>query len=120
MNGFRAGQLVAVRNGSCDDWTLAYYDHTCSSGRHICGNITAGTTSFTLWNQVVPAEEVWPDFFFARDLVSRDWLVERLAAASKTHGFCPPNRPQGECGHDCETCWRWASYEEAMKEDAHA
>ncbi len=63
---FQKGQLVAVRDKAGQDWTLRVYDHASPEGLHFC----CGLDRFSppcWWNQVQPAEAVWPSIFFGRE-----------------------------------------------------
>ena len=63
---FEKGQLVAVRDKAGQDWTLRVYDHASPEGQHFCRGLERLMPP-CWWNQVKPAEEVWPEIFLGRD-----------------------------------------------------
>ncbi len=62
---FQKGQLVAVRDGRQDAWTLRVFDHCDTSGQAWCKAVAGGPAMW--WAHAVPAEEVWPSIFFGRE-----------------------------------------------------
>ena len=63
---FQRGQLVAVRDKAGQDWTLRVYDHASPEGQHFCRGLERLMPP-CWWNQVQPAEAVWPSIFFGRE-----------------------------------------------------
>ena len=135
MSEFQKGQLVAVRDYDEAEWKLRVYDHE-RDGRHYCRLIDGlGTIGGVGWNQVVPADVVWPDIFLGneRDIIDAQqqsldwetrknkrlceiakrmhkrlsWLCERL----QTLGECPPDGCFRDCRFGCAACWEKSSLE---------
>ena len=132
MPEFRKGQLVAVRDAEGCEWKLRVYDHASPEGLHFCVGLERGAPP-CWWNQVCPAEVVWPYIFFSADRETADtmrdyyernmrqirWLCEQLKAVNDRAGelpVCPP-LPTEDCRIGCVDCWEKASME-AAKEDA--
>ena len=66
MSKFRKGQLVAVRDAADSAWHLRVYDHASPEGMHFCRGLERSTPP-CWWNQVCPAEDVWPGIFLGRE-----------------------------------------------------
>ncbi len=67
MSGqFEKGQLVAVRDAGDGSWALRVYDHASPEGLHFCTGLERSTPP-CWWNQVKPAEAIWPGVFFGRE-----------------------------------------------------
>ena len=131
MADFRKGQLVAVRDADDCEWTLRVYDHASPEGLHFCVGLERSAPP-CWWNQVCPAEVVWPHLFLSvereiaealreqRDQHYRQarWLCERLQAIGDRNGEqeCPPS-PHQDCRRgNCADCWAQASLK-ATKEE---
>ena len=126
MSEFRKGQLVAVRDADDCEWALRVFDHASPEGLNFCTGLERSNPP-CWWNQIAPAEVVWPHLFLSvereiaealreqRDQHCRQvrWLCERLDVSD----MCPPDGPcPGKAG-DCRSCWEKASFE-ATKEGA--
>ena len=127
---FQKGQLVAVRDRDDEEWILRVYDCE-SAGFYWCylpDRVYGGW-----WNQIRPAEEVWPELFIDKerravdqaihavemeqDLVQRlrrqiRWLCEQLGRRSNC---CPP-KTHCIVQTPCPDCWEWASLKVAKGE----
>ena len=128
MSEFKKGQLVAVRDGDNEDWTLRVYDHTSSEGLIFCRWLVHPALPYPTWSiEAKPAEEVWPDIFLgwersareqAADAVAMEsalvqrlrkqiaWLCQELAHADD---LCPTLSMTAPCDHACAYCWEQAS-----------
>ncbi len=63
---FQKGQLVAVRDSASQDWMLRVYDHASPEGQHFCRGLERSVPP-CCWNQVKPAEDVWPEIHLGRE-----------------------------------------------------
>ena len=75
MPKFKHGQLVAVRNCDEFEWKIFIYDHE-KDGRHFCVSPGLEYLGATDWEQVCPAEAIWPDIFLSRDYSYTDKSVK--------------------------------------------
>ena len=131
MSDLKKGQLVAVRDAEDCEWKLRVYDHASPEGLHFCVGLERGAPP-CWWNQVCPAEVVWPYIFLSvereiAEFLQEDkarlyrqvrWLCERLQAIGDCNGTqeCPPS-PHHDCRRgSCADCWDLASMD-AVKED---
>ena len=135
MTEFKKGQLVAVRDGDNEDWTLRVYDHTSSEGLIFCRWLVHPAPPYPTWSiEAKPAEEVWPNIFLgwerrageqAADAVAMEsalvqrlrrqvaWLCQELAHAD----MCPSVSAIASCDHDCASCWEQASLKAVEEAD---
>lgn len=133
MPEFKKGQLVAVRDYEPQEWQLRMFDCMSPGGQAFCRRIPYGNEPKMWWNQILPAEEVWPEIFIGWErrageqaaeavamesaLVQRlrrqiGWLCQELAHAD----MCPSVSAIASCDKDCPRCWEQASLK-AAKED---
>ena len=140
MSDFRQGQLVAVRDRDDEEWILRVYDCD-SAGFYWCylpDRVYGGW-----WNQIRPAEEVWPELFIDKerravdqaihavemeqDLVQRlrrqiRWLCKMLVNHQPQGVVCSdcfgwfPDSPHREDGR-CATCWEETSLKAVAEEE---
>ena len=131
MPEFKKGQLVAVRDAEDCEWKLRVYDHASPEGLNFCVGLERSAPP-CWWNQIAPAEVVWPHLFLSverevakalrkqRDQHYRQvrWLCEQLKTVGDNDGapVCPP-MPTDDCQIGCVDCWEKASME-ATEEDA--
>ena len=138
MSDLKMGQIVAVADYIQDAYVPRVYIREGERG-HLCKDIgdNLEAPGGKWWRECRPAEEVWPELFFAKEIRAVDqalhavemesepvqrlrrqiaWLCRELG---RRPNCCPPvthcvvEKP-------CSTCWEEASLEAAKKGESHA